>query len=101
MSPRWLLSLSVPALIITFATAVSAQAPPAITSDNASDPNVLIIQSIIEMVAAKLPEEVIITKIQTSKTKFGLPTPVVVELYNSGVSANVVKAMMTPQNAPP
>jgi len=87
MSPRRLLSLSVPALIITLAIAVSAQAPPATTSDSASDPNVLTSQSIIGMVSAKLPEEIIITRVQTSKTNFDLPTPVLVELNNSGVSA--------------
>ncbi len=101
MSPRRLLSLSVPALIITLAIAVSAQAPPATTSDSASDPNVLTSQSIIGMVSAKLPEEIIITRVQTSKTNFDLPTPVLVELNNSGVSANVVKAMITPKNTPP
>ncbi len=39
MSPRRLLSVLVLALIITLAIAVSAQAPPATTSDSASDPN--------------------------------------------------------------
>jgi hypothetical protein len=101
MSPRRLLSLPALAMIITLAIAVSAQVPPATTSDSASDPNVLANQCIIEMAAAKLPEEIIITKIQTSKTKFDLPTPALVEPNNSGVSANVVKAMTTPKNAPP
>jgi len=64
MSPGGLPRLLVPALIITLAIAVSAQAPPATTSDSASDPNVLTNQCIIEMAAAKQPEEVIITKIQ-------------------------------------
>jgi hypothetical protein len=82
MSPRRLLSLPVPALIITLATAVSAEAPSATTSHSASDPNILANQCIIEM-AAKLPEEIIITKIQTSKTKFDLPTP---EMDNARVS---------------
>ena len=100
MSPRGLLPVLVPALIITLAIAVSAQAPPA-TSGIASDPNVLTNQSIIEMGSARLTEEVIITKIQTTKTKFDLPTPALVEVNSRGVSANVVKAMMTPKNAPP
>jgi hypothetical protein len=56
---------------------------------------------VIKMVEAKLPEEVIITKIQTSKTSFDLSTPALVELNNSGVSANIVKAMMTPKSVPP
>jgi hypothetical protein len=95
MSPRRLLPLPVPALIITLATAVSAQAPPATTSDSTSDPNILTNQSIIEMAAAKLPEEVIITNIQPSKTNFHMSAPALVQLNNSGASANVVKAMMT------
>src|SRR5260370_29554253 len=80
MYPSGLLRLLVPALIIPLAIAVSAQAPPATTSDSASDPNVLINRSIIEMAAARLPEEVIITKIQTLKTNFDLSTPALVEL---------------------
>ncbi|PYT52593.1 MAG: hypothetical protein DMG43_11245 [Acidobacteria bacterium] len=89
MSPRRLLSLPVPALVITLAIAVSAQAPPATTSDSASDPNILTNQCIIEMVSAKLPEEIIITKIQTTKTKFDLPTPALVEPNTGGMSANM------------
>ena len=101
MSPRGLLPVLVPALIITLAIAVSVQAPLGTTSDSVSHPNVLTNQSIIEMGAARLPEEVIITKIQTSKTNLDLPTPALVELNSSGVFANVVKAMMTLKNAPP
>lgn len=78
----------VPALIITLAIAVSVQAPPASRSDSASDRNVFN-QSIIEMAAAKLPEEIIITKIQTSKANFDLSTPALVELNTRRVSANV------------
>ena len=36
----------------------------------------------------KLPEEIIITKIQTTKTSFDLPTPALVELNIGGTSAN-------------
>ena len=54
------------------------------TSDSASDPNLLTNQCIIEMAAAKLPEEIIITKIQTTKTKFDLPTPALVERNTGG-----------------
>jgi hypothetical protein len=100
MSPRRLLSLPVPASIISIAIVVPAHTPSATTSDRASDPNILANQCIIEMAAAKLPQEIIITKIQTSKTKFDLPTPALVEPNNIGVSANVIKAM-TPKNAPP
>ena len=61
MFPRRLLPLLLAALIIALAIAVPAQAPPAAKSDSASDPNVLTNQFIIEA-AAKLPEEIIITK---------------------------------------
>jgi len=84
VSPRRLLSLPVRALIITLAIAVSAQAQPATTPRSASDPNVLTSQSIIGMVFAKLPKEIIITTIQTSKTKFDLSTPALVELKTGG-----------------
>jgi hypothetical protein len=87
MSPRRLLSLPVPTLIIPLAITVSARAAPATTSDSANDPNVSTNQSIIETAPAKLPEEVIATKIQTSKTNFDRPTTAPVELSNSGVSA--------------
>jgi hypothetical protein len=95
MSPRRLLPLLVPALVITLTIAVSGQALPATTSDSASDPSVLTNQSIIEMVPARLPEEVIITKIQTSKPNLDLSK--LVELNNSGVSANVVGMMAPPR----
>lgn len=42
-------------------------------------------------------EEIAITKIQTSKTKFDLSPPALVELNSDGVSANVVKPMMRPR----
>jgi hypothetical protein len=88
MSPRRLLSLPVLALIISIAITVAAQAPAATMCDSTSNPKVLTNQSIIAMGSAKLPEEVIITKIQTSKTKFELSTPVLAEPNNGGVSAN-------------
>ena len=88
MSPRGLLPLLVPVLIGTLAIVVSAQAPPATTSSSASDPSVLTNQSIIEMATAKLPEEIIITKIQTSKTNFDLSASALVAPNTAGVSAN-------------
>ncbi len=88
-------------VILSFTGSVRAQEPQAATQANPADPSLLTNKSIVEMVAAKLPEEVIVTKIQTSKTNFDLSTPALVELNNSGVSANIVKAMMTPKTAPP
>jgi hypothetical protein len=52
-------------------------------------------QSIIELVRNKLPDEVIITKIQTSKTSFDVSSAALVALNQAGVPASVIKAMMT------
>ena len=59
-----------------------------------SHPEVLTNGTVIEMVNAKLPSDVIITKIQTSKTSFDLSTPALVKLNESSVPSDVVKAMM-------
>ena len=101
MSRRPLFILFLLVLIVSLASIVAAQAPPAATPGGTADPNTLTNKSIIEMVAAKLPEEVIIAKIQISETNFDLSTPALVELNSSGVSANIVKAMMMPKSAPP
>lgn len=60
-----------------------------------SDATVLTNQSVIEMVQQKLPGDVIITKIQTSKTNFDTSTPGLVALSKAGVPADVIKVMMT------
>jgi hypothetical protein len=96
--PWFLLSLVV--LLVSLAGSATAQAPATVAPDSTSDPKVLTNKSVMEMVAAKLPEEVITTRIQTSKTNFDLSTPALVELNSSGVSANIVKAMMMPKIAP-
>jgi len=59
-----------------------------------SNADVLTNNSIVEMVTAKLPEEVIITKIQTSPNNFDLSTPALAELNQKGVSAAIMKAML-------
>ena len=74
MSPRRLLPLSVPKPIVTVAIVASAPAPPATTSDTASDPNVSNNHSLNEVALDKLPGEIIITKIQSSKTNSDLST---------------------------
>jgi len=67
MSPRPSFILFLFVLIVSLAGMVAAQAPPAATPGSTADPNTLTNKSIIEMVAAKLPEEVIITKTQTRR----------------------------------
>jgi len=63
--------------------------------------DVLTNSSVLEMVTAKLPEEVIITKIQVSPTNFDVSTPALAELNQRGVSPAIIKAMLiAPKVAP-
>src|SRR5262249_41214357 len=59
-------------------------------------------QTIIDMVAAKLPADLIITKIQTSPTVFDLSIEGLIALNRAGVPSEVIKAMMQkrPEVAP-
>ncbi len=75
-----------PLLFILFGTiAAFAQSAPAVLTN----------QSVIEMVKDKLPEDIIITKVQTSKTNFDVSTDGLVALNKAGVPASVIKVMMT------
>lgn len=71
------------ALMLLLATAAVAQA----ILDN---------QAVVEMVAAGLPDEIIIAKIRGSKTNFDLSTPALSKLTQEKVSTAVVKAMLEP-----
>ena len=53
-------------------------------------------QSIIDLVAAEVPEAVIIGHIRASKTKFDLSTSEIIRLSNSDVPAAVIEAMRNP-----
>jgi len=57
-------------------------------------------QTVVDMVSAKLPTDVIIAKIQTSKTNFDLSTDALVKLNQSAVPSEVVKAMLQKSSAP-
>jgi hypothetical protein len=59
-----------------------------------ADSKVLTNQSVIDMVQQKLPAEVIVTKIQTSRSNFDVSTAGLVALNKAGVPPEVVKAMM-------
>src|SRR6185437_9350781 len=65
-----------------------------------SAPEVVTNQTVMDMVAAKLPADLIVTKIQTSKCNFDLSTAALVKLNNSGVPDNVIKAMMQKNSTP-
>jgi hypothetical protein len=79
-------------IVMILATTAFCQAPP-------DQP--LVNESIVDMVQAGLPEEIIITKIQTSPNNFDLSTTGLVFLSKEKVSNNIMKAMMgAPKNAP-
>ena len=59
--------------------------------------DILTNQSVIEMVAAGLPEDVIIAKIASSQTNFDLSTAGLVKLNQAKVSSAIIKAMMAPK----
>jgi hypothetical protein len=56
-------------------------------------------QTILDMAKAKLPADLIVTKIQTSQTNFDLSTEALVKLTQGGVPAEVIKAMMQKSSA--
>lgn len=57
-------------------------------------------QTVLDMVAAKLPADLIVTKIQTSPANFDLSTDALVKLNRAGVPSDVIKAMMQKIAAP-
>ncbi len=80
-------------------TAAPSAAAPASLAPAPAD--VLTNSSVVEMVTAKLPEDVIIAKIQVSPTNFDVSTPALAELNQKGVSPAIVKAMLiAPKVAP-
>jgi hypothetical protein len=57
---------------------------------------VLTNQSVVDMVTAGLPDDVIIAKIKSSRTNFDLSTPALAKLTQAKVSSAVMKAMIEP-----
>jgi len=101
MPPTRLLRLFPLVLPIPVAIAVSVQAPAATRSGKAGDLRVLANQAITQMVAPKLREEIILTKIQTSQTNTELSNPAPVEPKDDGVSASVITFVMTLKSSRP
>lgn len=77
-------------------------APPAVPASLPVpvQPDVVTNQTVFDMVNAKLPTDVIITKIQTSKTSFDLSTDALIKLNQNSVPSDVVKAMMQKSSTP-
>ncbi|MGD0680826.1 MAG: hypothetical protein ABR990_02150 [Terracidiphilus sp.] len=62
--------------------------------------NVLNNQAVVDMVAGGLPQELILAKIRSSKTRFDLSAPALIELNKKGIPAEVVQAMIDPTATP-
>ncbi|MGZ4828696.1 MAG: hypothetical protein ACXV78_03565 [Candidatus Angelobacter sp.] len=89
------------------ASGLSQEATPSTTPSNPATPaaaaaqaDVVTNQTVMDMVNAKLPADLIVTKIQTSKTSFDLSTDSLVKLNQNSVPSDVIKAMMQKSSAP-
>jgi hypothetical protein len=66
-----------------------------------SGPRAMTNRDVIQMVQAKISDDIVITKIQQSKTKFDTSVQGLVNLKQAGVSDDVVSAMMKAGSNPP
>jgi hypothetical protein len=82
-------------LLVVLCIGTAAQTTP----QAAPQPEVVTNQTVVEMVNAKLPADVIITRIQTAQSNFDLSTEALVKLNQSSVPADVIKAMMQKNSA--
>jgi len=78
----------------------AAPAVPATAVQAPTSAETLTNSSIVEMVTAKIPEDVIITKIETTANNFDLSTPALADLNQKGVSSAIVKAMLKAPKTP-
>jgi hypothetical protein len=95
-----LLSLCMFVILAYSHSPAQEQAPALKDTKSPAQPEVVTNQTVVDMVAAKLPADVIVTRIQTSKTQFDLSTAALVKLNESGVPSEVVKAMMQKSTEP-
>ncbi len=65
---------------------------------SAAETNTLTNADVLKMLESKLPESVIIAKVQASEVKFDTSTDAIIELNKKGVSEKVLTAMITPKN---
>ena len=70
-------------------------APPKPKTDGA-----LTNRDVLDLVAAKVPDSVIVSQIGASKTRFDLSTAGIIQLNNGGVSPGVIEAMRHPSGTP-
>jgi len=77
-------------------TAAPKKAPP---KSAPAAPAALTNKDIIRLVQAKLPDDVILSKIKTSKTKFDTSVDGLIELHTAGVSDRIIAVMVNPASA--
>ena len=70
------------------------------TSQTSAKQAVMTNQEVIRLVQAKISEDIVITKIQQSKTKFDTSVEGLVTLQKAGVSERIIKVMMNPAAMP-
>ena len=80
-------------------SAPAAQSPPRAATP--APEGTLNNNSIVDMVAAKVAPDVIVSQIRASKTNFNLSAVEVIRLSKAGVPAAVIEAMRNPQAASP
>jgi hypothetical protein len=85
-------SVEVPGLSIPIPVSPGAPNPPDAPAP-AKHGGALTNQNVIDMVEAHVPDEVIVSHIQTSKTKFDLSTHALIDLTKADVPAAVIDAM--------
>lgn len=71
------------------------------TNQPAAKQAVMTNQDVIKLTQAKLSDDLIIAKIQQSKTRFDTSVEALVTLQKTGVSERVIQAMMNPTAPPP
>ena len=72
----------------------SVAIPPAMPTENISNSEVLTNDSIVQLVKAGIPEEIVISMIKTQPTRFDVGAGGVVALKTNGVSFNIINEMV-------
>ena len=78
-----------------------APSPPNAPAPQKHSGGALTNQSVIDMVEAQVPEAVIVSHIQSSKTKFDLSTHAIIDLTKADVPAAVIEAMQKSASGAP
>jgi serine/threonine-protein kinase len=94
----WFLTKHNPARPAPASTAATPATPPEVKPSPLADA-VLTNDGVLEMVQAKVSTPIVISQIQSSKTKFDLSTAEIIRLTKAGVPDTVIQAMRNPTAA--